>query len=170
MVERDVGDRRDAAIPGVGRVEPATEPDLDQRDIEVRLGEVAEDHRRQQLELGRLAVAARDPVGDGQHRLDMAREVGDRDRPAVDRHPLAIRDEVRLGGLADPQPRGPQRAAGERQHAALPVGPRDQCATHGELRVAEGGEQGARPAESQPDPEPTPGGERRQRLVVVGGA
>ena len=50
-----------------------------------RLGEVAEDHRGQQLELGRLAVAARDPVGDGEHRLDEAREVAGVDRPAVDR-------------------------------------------------------------------------------------
>ena len=36
------------------------------------LGEVAEDDRGQQLELGRLAVTSRDPVGDRQHRLRRA--------------------------------------------------------------------------------------------------
>ena len=66
VVEVDVGDDGHAAVPGMGRVEPAAQPDLDEGDVEVRLGEVPEDDRGQQLELGRLAVAAGDAVGDRQ--------------------------------------------------------------------------------------------------------
>ena len=64
VVEGDVRDRRHAAVPGMGRVEPAAEPDLDQRDLHALLGEPAEEHRGEELELGRLAVAPRDAVGD----------------------------------------------------------------------------------------------------------
>ena len=53
----------DAAVPGVGGVEPAAEPDLDERHVQPGLGELAEHDRGQQLELGRLAEAAGDPVG-----------------------------------------------------------------------------------------------------------
>ena len=57
---------RDAAVPGVGGVEPAAEADLDEGDVEVRLGEPAEDDGGQQLELGRVAVAPGHPVGERQ--------------------------------------------------------------------------------------------------------
>ena len=73
----DVGDRGHAAVPGVGRVEPAAEPDLDERDVDPLLGEPAEDDRRQELELGRLAEAPRDPVGG---RQDLVDEPGERRR------------------------------------------------------------------------------------------
>ena len=66
VVQVDVGDGRHAAVPGVGRVEPPAQPDLDERDVQVRLGEVAEDDRGQQLELGRVAVPPGDAVGDRQ--------------------------------------------------------------------------------------------------------
>ena len=60
VVEVDVGDDRHAAIPGVRRIEPPTEPDLDERDVGPDLGEAGEDDGGQQLELGRVAVAGCD--------------------------------------------------------------------------------------------------------------
>ena len=98
VVEIDVRDGRDAAIPGVGRVETAAEADLHEGDVEIRLGEMAEHDRRQQLEFGRVAEAPGHPVGDRQYLGD---ETGERlgvDRPPVDLDPLAIGDEVRLRG------------------------------------------------------------------------
>ena len=133
------------------------------------LREVAEDHGRQELELRRVAVAPRDPVRDGQDGLDVAGEVVDPDRPAVDDDPLAIRDEVGLGGLADAQPRRAQGAAREGEHAALAVGAGDERPADGELRVTERPEQGAGAPEAHPDPEPAAGGERGEGLVVVEG-
>ena len=87
--------------------------------------EVTEHDRRQQLELGR------DPRGAGRpgrragstsatRRVNVSASIG----PAIDLDALAIGDEVRLRRLADAEPGRPQRAAGQRQHAALAVGPR----------------------------------------------
>ena len=90
MVEVHVGHDRDTAVPGVRRVEAPAETDLDEREIRADLGEASEHDGRQQLELGRLAVAARDPVGDGQHLFDEPGEVGGGDRPAVDLDALPI--------------------------------------------------------------------------------
>ena len=84
VVEVHVRDDGHAAVPGMGRVEPPAETDLDQRDVRADLGEPGEDDRGQQLELGRVAVAAGDAVGDRQDPLDEAGEVGGGDRPAVD--------------------------------------------------------------------------------------
>ena len=84
VVEGDVRDRGDAAVPGVRRVEPPAEPDLDERDVDAGFGEMAEDDRGQQLELGRLAVPSGDAVRDRQHRLDVrvksSTEIG---RPSI---------------------------------------------------------------------------------------
>ena len=99
----------------------------------------------------------------------MAREVVDADRSTVDDDPLAIRDEVGLWCLADAQAGRAQGAAREREHAALAVGAGDERATNGELWVTQRPEEGARPAEAHPDPEPSSSAERRQGLVVVEG-
>ena len=169
MVQVDVGHDGHAAVPGVRRIEPTAQPDLDEGDVQLGLGEVAEDHGREQLELGRVAVAPGDPVGDRQDRLDVTGEVVGADRPAVDDDPLAIGHEVRLRGLADAQAGGAQGTAGERQHAALAVRARDERATHGELGIAEGSKERARPPEAQPDAEPAAVGQCGERLVVVEG-
>ncbi len=167
VVEVDVRHDGHAAVPGVRRVEPATQPDLHEGDIELGLGEMPEDDRGQELELGRVAVASRDLVRDRHDRLDVAGEVIRGDGPAVDGDPLAIGHEVGLGGLAHAQPGGAQRAAREREHAPLAVGAGDERPAHGELRVAQLAEQGSRAPEAQPDPEPPAGGERGDRLVIV---
>ena len=75
VVEVHVGDDRHAAVPGVGRVEAPTEPDLHERDVGADLGEAGEDDGGQQLELGRVAVARRDRGRRRQDALDQAREV-----------------------------------------------------------------------------------------------
>src|SRR6185369_17060536 len=62
VVEVDVRDRRDAAVPGMGRIEPSAEADLDEREVDALLGEPAEDDGGQKLELGRVAETPRDPV------------------------------------------------------------------------------------------------------------
>ena len=63
VVEIDVGHDRHAAVPGVRRVETATETDLHERDVRPDLGEAGEHDRGQQLEFGRVAVPGRDLVG-----------------------------------------------------------------------------------------------------------
>ena len=84
VVEVDVGDHRDAAVPGMRRVQPAAEPDLDERDVRPDLGEAGEDDGREELELGRLAVPAGDPVADAEHPLDQpAKSSGSIGRPST---------------------------------------------------------------------------------------
>ena len=169
VVEVDVGDDRDPTVPRMGRIEAAAQPHLHEREVEVRLREVAEDHGRQELELRRVAVAPGDAVRDGQDGLHVSGEVVDPDRPPVDDDALAVRDEVRLWGLADAQPRRSQGAPREGQHAALAVGAGDERPANGELRVTESPEEGAGAAEAHPDPEPAASGKRGEGLVVVEG-
>ena len=59
VVEVDVGDGRHAAVPGVGRVEPPAEPDLDEGQVDARLREPTEHDGGQQLELGRRSPCRR---------------------------------------------------------------------------------------------------------------
>ena len=75
VVQVDVGDDRHATIPGMGRIEPAAQADLDQGDIERLFGEPAKDDGREQFEFGRVAESARDPVRGHQ---DLADEAGER--------------------------------------------------------------------------------------------
>ena len=126
MVEGDVRHRGDAAVPRMCRVETPAQADLDERHVDAGLREMAEDDRREQLELGGFAVAPRDRIGDGQDRLGVAREVGHRDRLTVDLDALAIGDKMRLGCLADPKAGGAERAPRQREDTALAVGPADQ--------------------------------------------
>ena len=160
MVEIHVGHYRHAAVPRVRRIQPAAEPHLDERDIRPDLGEAGEDDGGQQLEFGRLPVTHGDAVRDRQHPLHEPGEVLGGDRAPIDLDPLAVGDEMGLGGRPDVVAGGPQRGIGQGQDAALAVGPRDQRAADRPLRVIEGLEQGARPAETQPDAEPAA---RRQR-------
>ena len=155
----------------MGRVEPPAEPDLDERDIRADLGEVQEHDRGQQLELGRRAKARRDPVGDRQDAGNQTRERLWLDGPAVDDDPLAIADQVRLGGLGHPIPGRPERRGRQCDHAALAVRTRDEGAAHRQLRIVEGAEQGPDPPEPQPDPEAATVLDRAQgrRIRQLGG-
>ena len=166
VVEVDVGHDGHPAVPGVRRIEPPAQPDLDERDVRPDLGEPGEDDRRQQLELGRLAVAARDPIGHAEHATDQPGEVVGGDRPPVDADPLAIGHEVRLGRRTDPIAGGPERRVGEGEHAALAVGAGDQRAADRQLGMTELAQQGTRPAEPEPDAEAAARRKRSQGLVV----
>ncbi len=167
VVERDVGHDRHAAVPDVGGIEPSTESDLDQGDVEIRLREMPEDDRGEQLELGRLPVVAGDRIGDRQDRTHVAREVGRIDRLSVDHDPFAIADEMRLRGLAHPVPGGPQRARRQGQDTALPVGPGHEGPAHGALRIAQRPEECASPPQSEVDAESAAVRQRGKRLVVL---
>ena len=166
VVEVDVGHDRHAAVPDVGRIEPAAETDLDQRDVRTDLGEAREDDGGQQLELGRVAVPAGDPVRDGQHPPDEPGEVVRGDRLPVDLDPLAVRDEVRLRGGPDPMTGRPERRLGQGEDAALAVRPGDERAADGALRMIELAQQGPRPAEPEPDAEAAALRQRAQGLLV----
>ena len=69
VIEIDVRHHGDAAVPGMGRVEAAAQAHLHERQVELRLREMAEDGSREELELGRVAVASCHPVRHGQDRL-----------------------------------------------------------------------------------------------------
>ena len=123
MVERDVRDHGHAAVPGVSRVEPSAQPDLDDRQIDAGLGKPEERHRRQQLELGRFAVAPGDPIGQGEN---LAGDAGERlriDRHAADLQPLAIGHEVWLGRLTDAVLGGPSADPTSARTLPLPLVP-----------------------------------------------
>jgi hypothetical protein len=164
VVEVDVRDRGDPAIPGVSGVEPAAQAHLDDGEVHAHVREVAERERRQQLELGRRAVAAGNLIGDRQPGADEAREIGRRDRVPGDPDPLAVADEVRLGSLACAIPLRGKAGANERHHAALAVGPADERAANSQLRVPQGRQQGPSPAQAQADPEAPTRLERGNRI------
>ena len=154
MVEIHVRHHRHPAIPGMGGVEASTEPDLDEGDVDPDLGEPQEDHGREELELGRVALPPRHPVGD---RADLGDQPGEGhrvDRAPVDLEPLAIGDEVGLGRLAHPQAGRTQHRPGQREHAALAVRAGHERAPERPLRIAELAQDRPRPAEPQPDAEP----------------
>ena len=124
MVEVHVRHDGHPAVPGVRRVQPPAQTDLDERDIRPHLGEAREDDGGQQLELGRLAVAPRHAVGDRQDALDETGEVVGGDRPSVDLDALAVGDEVWLRGGPDPVARRAQGRLRDGEDAALAVGAR----------------------------------------------
>ncbi len=166
MVERDVGDRRDAAIPDVCRVQPAPESDFDERDIGLLLREPAEDDRGEQLELGRVAVPSGHPVRDRKDLVDETRKRHGIDRPPVDLQSFAVAHEVWLGRRCHPVSGGLEGSAGECQHAAFPVCARDQRAAHGALRIAQFAQKSPRAPKPEPDPEAAAVGQRFERRLV----
>ena len=70
MVETDVGDHGDAAVPCVHRVESTAESDLHHGAIDAGRVKAVEDHAGEQLELGHRSHARLDPAGAA--RLDTA--------------------------------------------------------------------------------------------------
>ncbi len=167
VVESHVRDDRHPAIPGVRRVEAAAEAHFDDRDVEIQLGEPSEDRGGQELELGRWSEPGRQPFGDAESLEDEPRERDRIDRPAVDLEPFAVRHEVGLRRLADPEPRGAECARDQRQHAALAVRARDEGPTELSLRVPQGRQERPRPPEPEVDPEAAPLAERSNRRLVV---
>ena len=157
-----------AAIPGVRRIEPAAEPNLDDGQIHARIGEPAERHRGEQLELGRIAVAPSNAVGEREHSAGETREGIAIDGLAIDLQPFAEGDEVRLGCFADSVTCGPQGGIHQRQDAALTVCARYQRAAEGPFRVAEARQKSASPGQAQVDPEPATRVEGGKGSRIVG--
>ena len=162
MVEADVGDHRDTAVPGVGRVEATAQPHLHQHDVRERVREVPEHDRGEQLELGRRAEASGHAVGERERGGHQAGERLRCDRPPVHDDPLPVRDQVWLGRLAHVVPGGPQGGSGQRDDAPLAVGPGDQRPTNGELGVTHRPEQRSDTSKAEADAVPAAGLDRRE--------
>ena len=152
----------------MGRVEPAAEPHLDDREVHVLLREPAEEHRGQQLELRGRPVPPLHPVGGSKHLTNEARERRRIDRPPVDLQPLPVADEMWLRRRPDPDSGRAQCAPGDGEDAALAVRPADERAANCELRIADGMEEGACSTETEANAEPAPFGQGRDRRVIGG--
>ncbi len=168
VVEIDVRDRGHSSVPGVGRVQPAAEPDLDERQVDAFLGEPAEDHRGEELELGRRTEPAGNAIGRGERLADEPGERGRVDRAPADLEALAVRHEVRLRRLAGAMAGRPERRSGQGQDTALAIRARDQGPPNRALRIAELTQECACPAKPEPDTEAAAIGERLERGRVLG--
>ena len=166
VIERDVGHDGYSAIPGVGRVEPAAQPDFDDRQIDADFGEPEERDGGQDLELGRVAVAAGHDVGFCQDPAHQSREGVGFNGLAANPKPLAIGDQMGLGRFADPIPGRGQCGAHERQHAALAVRAGDQGAAERSLGMIEPGQECTCASQPQVNAESPAGLERGERLSV----
>ena len=167
VVERYVRDDGHSAVPGVRGVEPAAQPNLDNREIHAHLGEPQERDGRQQLEFGRVAVPAGHGFGLGQHPPGKTRERLAVNRHSADLQPLAVGHEMRLGRLADLVSGRGEGRPNEGQHAALAIRAGNQGAAEGTFGVIESGEQGLRSTKSEANAESTAGCERVERLGVA---
>ena len=67
------------------------------------------------------------------------------------------------------RPGGAKGAAPSARTLPLPLVPATSAPRIGELRVAQLAEEGPRAPEAEADPEPTAGGQRGERLVIVQG-
>ena len=74
---------------------------------------------------------------------------------AIDHDPLAVRDKMRLGRLADAIARFAQDGRHELLRAALAVGAANQSAAQLLVRITKPGQEGAGAIESKSDPEPS---------------
>ena len=115
VVDADRRDDRDGCVDDVGGVPPAAEADLDDGDVDRRVGERGERHGGDDLELAHPRAACRLGlrVDELDERLDLAVGVdvlGWRDRRAVDGDALDGRLQVRAGG--------PSRCGGAARSAA----------------------------------------------------
>ena len=114
VIESDIGDRRNAALPDVCRVESAADAHLDHGYLDTDASEIKERGRRQHLELSRRSVSSSPACRPRRSlRSSSVVEIGNADRLPVDLDSLAIRDEMGLGRLSDPITRLTQRRADE---------------------------------------------------------
>ena len=154
----------------MGGVESPTQANLDQGKVDLLVGEPAEGHGGQNLELGRLAMAGGNPVGGIE---DLANEPGKRvriDQTTVHLESLAVADQVGLGRLTDAIACGCEGAAGQGEHAALAVRPGHEGAANRPLWVTERTQERNGAPQAQSDPEAATILEGAQRLLVRGGA
>ena len=149
VVEIDVRDRRDAAIPGVGGVEPTAEPHLDEGEVEAAPPRSSGTRPRSAARTRSVAPWRRG------HALGERQDLGDeprerRRRRSAGRRPRSARDSVTRCGLGvspTRQPGRPQRAA-RRARARCPCRscPPTSAPRTLELRIAELAEQRPRAA------------------------
>ena len=97
VVFGDRGDDRDEGTDDVGRVEAAAHPDLEDRDVDLALGELEKGQGGQDLEVGRMVEElpfGHEPVDHGLQPLDELAEALRTDARPVDPDPLLDPDEV----------------------------------------------------------------------------
>jgi len=129
VVVTDRGDDRDLRIERVRRVQPATEPHLDDGDRAVALGERAQREQERELERRGLAcggMLAAKPRDEGAKLFDGSREVRLAEHRTVDADALAIGLEVRRGEQAGADARRVQHRGEERRGRALALRSGDQ--------------------------------------------
>ncbi len=110
-----------------------------------------------------------DPLDGGSDHRQRGGEALAADRPAVDRDPLPVADQVWLRHAADPQAGLVEHRAGERHHAALAVRATHQRPAQASLGIPQLGEQRLDAGQAQADPESAAAAQRRDGLVVVEG-
>ena len=131
VLERNVREHDDPGREDVRRVEPSSQPGLDDRDVDSLLGELGKGRRGDHLELRR-------PRGVG---LDAGKRRGDVGVGSVDLDPLRPAPHVRRDVRARAKARVTEKRRGHQRRRGLPVRPDDVNRRVGELGVAEGGEQ-----------------------------
>src|SRR3954469_4003972 len=102
VIQSDIRDRRNAALPDVCRVEAAPDANLDHGYFDTDASEMKERGCRQDLELSRGSVSRNQLVVRRDHFVEKRCEIGNADRLPVDLDSLAIRDEMGLRCLPGP--------------------------------------------------------------------
>ena len=128
MIERDIGDRRHPEVEDVGAVEAATETDLTDQHLGVRLARGEDPPCGQDLEPRRLQLLG-ERVGCLPNAGDERPELRLADRYAVTDDPLGVRDEVRAREQHRPIPGGAADGIDGGAHRSLAVGARYQCSS-----------------------------------------
>ena len=140
VVLADRGDRGDLGLDHVRAVEPTAQAGLDDRDVDLLLGEVLERDGRQDVEVRRHRLELRATIGSTSRTRRAKSAV--RDHLAVDLDPLADVDQVRAGVEPDLVAGGLEHRRDHRASAALALGAGDVDGLELLVRVAQLLEQG----------------------------
>ena len=143
VVHTDRGDHGDRCVDDVGGVPSAAHADLDDGDVDRRVGERRERHRGDDLELAHRRAACRFGllVDQLDERFDLAvgRDVLRRgDRLVVDRDALNGGLQMRAGGAAGAAVQGGQQRVDHARHRRLAVG---ACDVNGRVTALRRSEQ-----------------------------
>ena len=168
MIERDVGDRRHSTLPHVRGVKAATDADLDYADVHSDPREVEKRGGRQDLELGRRPVAGHELLVGIHDFVEERHEVLDGDGLARHLDPFAVRNEVRLGGLAGSVTGLDQGGRDERLGRALAVSSGNEDATQRSLWIAQGTQQSTCARQAEAHTEPATGRKPLEEREVLG--
>ena len=166
MIALDVRDRRHPQVEHVRCVEPAAHPDLDDGEVHSLSRQLGDGGCGEGLELGRGTNVGGHAVDGRQDPRDGRSEVLRADRVAVDRHALAIADEVRLRHRPDAQPGGDEHRAGHGDHGSLAVRAAHQRPAQVALGMSDLGHEALDALEAQADAEAPALGEGGDRVAV----